>query len=129
MRRRRGVLRVSLTVSRIRELWNAHYDSGHVVIERLAENVSHWPPPRAVAPVAGADRRRTLSVHAQSDVRRFDEHPDRRRGRAQQRLGGFFAVPALLVVHVIAVIPEERYLEETFGAGYADLKRRVRRYL
>jgi protein-S-isoprenylcysteine O-methyltransferase Ste14 len=39
------------------------------------------------------------------------------------------AVPALLLVHLIAVIPEERYLEETFGAGYAELKRRVRRYL
>lgn len=40
-----------------------------------------------------------------------------------------FALPALCAVHVIAVIPEERYLEETFGESYGELKRRVRRYL
>jgi protein-S-isoprenylcysteine O-methyltransferase Ste14 len=39
------------------------------------------------------------------------------------------AAPALLVVHLVAVRPEERYLEETFGEGYAALKKRVRRYL
>jgi protein-S-isoprenylcysteine O-methyltransferase Ste14 len=36
---------------------------------------------------------------------------------------------ALVIVHVIAVRPEERYLEETFGESYVELKRRVRRYL
>jgi protein-S-isoprenylcysteine O-methyltransferase Ste14 len=41
----------------------------------------------------------------------------------------FFAAPALLVVHFIAVRPEERYLAETFGDGFATLKKRVRRYL
>jgi protein-S-isoprenylcysteine O-methyltransferase Ste14 len=40
-----------------------------------------------------------------------------------------FAIPALVVVHFIAVRPEERYLDETFGEGYAALKKRVRRYL
>jgi protein-S-isoprenylcysteine O-methyltransferase Ste14 len=40
-----------------------------------------------------------------------------------------FTAPAFLVVHLIAVRPEERYLEETFGEGYAALKKRVRRYL
>ncbi len=39
------------------------------------------------------------------------------------------AFPALAVVHLIAVRPEEVYLEETFGADYQALKRRVRRYL
>jgi len=41
----------------------------------------------------------------------------------------FLAGAALLVVHLIAVRPEERYLEETFGDGYAALKKQVRRYL
>lgn len=36
---------------------------------------------------------------------------------------------ALLVVHFIAVLPEERYLREKFGAPYEDYLRRVRRYL
>jgi|SRR5579859_5937189 len=40
-----------------------------------------------------------------------------------------FAAAALAVVHVMAVRPEEQYLEETFGADYVALKRRVRRYL
>ena len=40
-----------------------------------------------------------------------------------------FAASALAVVHVMAVRPEEQYLEETFGADYVALKRRVRRYL
>ena len=35
---------------------------------------------------------------------------------------------ALAIVHFTAVLPEERYLEETFGEGYVELKRRVRRY-
>jgi protein-S-isoprenylcysteine O-methyltransferase Ste14 len=36
---------------------------------------------------------------------------------------------ALLVVHVIAVVPEEAYLVERFGADYERYKRGVRRYL
>jgi protein-S-isoprenylcysteine O-methyltransferase Ste14 len=40
-----------------------------------------------------------------------------------------FTAPSLLVVHFMAVVPEERYLEETFGDSYAALKKQVRRYL
>jgi protein-S-isoprenylcysteine O-methyltransferase Ste14 len=40
-----------------------------------------------------------------------------------------FAIPALLIVHVIAVLPEERYLSEKFGESYIAYLRRVRRYL
>ena|SRR5215469_197606 len=40
-----------------------------------------------------------------------------------------FAVPALLAVHFIAVLPEERYLAETFGESYRSFIARVRRYL
>jgi protein-S-isoprenylcysteine O-methyltransferase Ste14 len=40
-----------------------------------------------------------------------------------------FAAPALLVVHFIAVLPEERYLAEKFGEGYRSFLARVRRYL
>ena len=40
-----------------------------------------------------------------------------------------FALPALLVVHAIAVLPEERYLSEKFGDGYRTYLTRVRRYL
>jgi protein-S-isoprenylcysteine O-methyltransferase Ste14 len=40
-----------------------------------------------------------------------------------------FAVPALLIVHVIAVLPEEAYLSEKFGDSYRAYLRRVRRYL
>jgi protein-S-isoprenylcysteine O-methyltransferase Ste14 len=36
---------------------------------------------------------------------------------------------ALLAVHFIAVLPEERYLTQKFGARYEDYLRRVRRYL
>lgn len=39
------------------------------------------------------------------------------------------APPALLVVHRIAVIPEEEYLTEKFGQSYVEYKARVRRYL
>ena len=39
------------------------------------------------------------------------------------------AASGLAVVQVMAVRPEERYLEETFGADYVALKKRVRRYL
>jgi protein-S-isoprenylcysteine O-methyltransferase Ste14 len=39
------------------------------------------------------------------------------------------ALGALLVVHIIAVLPEEKYLEEKFGDGYRDYRSRVRRYL
>lgn len=40
-----------------------------------------------------------------------------------------FAAPALGVVHVIAVRPEERYLSDKFGESYRDYMARVRRYL
>lgn len=36
---------------------------------------------------------------------------------------------ALLIVHFIAVLPEEQYLAQKFGAGYRDYCQRVRRYL
>jgi len=39
------------------------------------------------------------------------------------------ALLALIVVHVTAVLPEERYLEEKFGDDYARFKSSVRRYL
>ena len=40
-----------------------------------------------------------------------------------------FAAPALLVVHFIAVLPEERYLAEKFGESYRSFLAQVRRYL
>ena len=40
-----------------------------------------------------------------------------------------FAAPALLVVHFIAVLPEERYLAAKFGESYRSLFAQVRRYL
>lgn len=40
-----------------------------------------------------------------------------------------FAAPALLIVHFIAVRPEERYLSEKFGESYRVYVARVRRYL
>jgi protein-S-isoprenylcysteine O-methyltransferase Ste14 len=40
-----------------------------------------------------------------------------------------FAAPALLVVHFIAVLPEEHYLAEKFGERYLSFLARVRRYL
>jgi protein-S-isoprenylcysteine O-methyltransferase Ste14 len=40
-----------------------------------------------------------------------------------------FAAPALLTVHLIAVLPEERYLSEKFGEPYRVYLARVRRYL
>jgi protein-S-isoprenylcysteine O-methyltransferase Ste14 len=40
-----------------------------------------------------------------------------------------FAAPALIVVHFIAVLPEERYLAEKFGDSYRSFLARVRRYL
>ena len=39
------------------------------------------------------------------------------------------ALPALLIVHAIAVLPEEEYLSEKFGDGYRTYLTRVRRYL
>lgn len=38
------------------------------------------------------------------------------------------ALPALAIVHVIAVLPEERYLTEKFGDSYRRYMARVRRY-
>jgi protein-S-isoprenylcysteine O-methyltransferase Ste14 len=40
-----------------------------------------------------------------------------------------FAVPALVVVHFVAVRPEERYLSEKFGESYKAYLAQVRRYL
>jgi protein-S-isoprenylcysteine O-methyltransferase Ste14 len=40
-----------------------------------------------------------------------------------------FAVPALLTVHFIAVLPEERYLSKKFGESYKAYRAQVRRYL
>ena len=40
-----------------------------------------------------------------------------------------FAAPALLVVHFIAVLPEERYLTAKFGESYRSFLAQVRRYL
>jgi protein-S-isoprenylcysteine O-methyltransferase Ste14 len=40
-----------------------------------------------------------------------------------------FAIPALLLVHIFAVLPEERYLETKFGQSYRAYRARVRRYL
>jgi protein-S-isoprenylcysteine O-methyltransferase Ste14 len=40
-----------------------------------------------------------------------------------------FAIPSLLVVHFIAVLPEERYLSEKFGESYRSYLERVHRYL
>jgi protein-S-isoprenylcysteine O-methyltransferase Ste14 len=40
-----------------------------------------------------------------------------------------FAAPALLTVHFIAVLPEERYLSEKFGESYKAYLAHVRRYL
>lgn len=39
------------------------------------------------------------------------------------------AALSLVVVHYIAVLPEEAYLDATFGDSYRDFKRKVRRYL
>jgi len=40
-----------------------------------------------------------------------------------------FAAPALLIVHFIAVLPEERYLAGKFGESYRNFLGRVRRYV
>jgi|SRR5712664_412539 len=40
-----------------------------------------------------------------------------------------FVLPAMIIVHVTAVLPEEAYLGEKFGASYQAYKATVRRYL
>ncbi len=40
-----------------------------------------------------------------------------------------FAIPALVTVHFIAVLPEERYLSKKFGESYKAYRAQVRRYL
>lgn len=40
-----------------------------------------------------------------------------------------FAIPALLIVHGIAVLPEERYLTQKFGESYKIYLRQTRRYI
>ena len=40
-----------------------------------------------------------------------------------------FAAPALVTVHFIAVLPEERYLSDRFGQSYTTFLTQVRRYL
>jgi protein-S-isoprenylcysteine O-methyltransferase Ste14 len=40
-----------------------------------------------------------------------------------------FAAPALLIVHLVAVLPEERYLSEKFGESYKAYLAQVRRYI
>ncbi len=40
-----------------------------------------------------------------------------------------FALAALLVIHLVAVLPEERYLADLFGDEYARYRHRVSRYL
>jgi len=40
-----------------------------------------------------------------------------------------FALPALLIVHMSAVLPEEAYLSEKFGDSYRTYLTHVRRYL
>lgn len=48
-------------------------------------------------------------------------------------LGNFWisllAPCALLLVHFIAVLPEEKYLQQKFGSRYQEYRSRVRRYL
>jgi protein-S-isoprenylcysteine O-methyltransferase Ste14 len=39
------------------------------------------------------------------------------------------AAVALLVVHFIAVLPEEKYLNEKFGSNYKEYRTKVRRYI
>jgi protein-S-isoprenylcysteine O-methyltransferase Ste14 len=39
------------------------------------------------------------------------------------------AAVALLIVHFIAVLPEERYLKEKFGSSYEEYRTRVGRYI
>jgi protein-S-isoprenylcysteine O-methyltransferase Ste14 len=38
-------------------------------------------------------------------------------------------LPALIVVHYTAVLPEEKYLSERFGEAYQRYAASVRRYL
>ncbi len=37
--------------------------------------------------------------------------------------------PAIFIVNVLAIIPEEQYLEKKFGQSYRDYRSRVRRWL
>jgi protein-S-isoprenylcysteine O-methyltransferase Ste14 len=38
-------------------------------------------------------------------------------------------VPAIILVNMLAIIPEERFLEDRFGQGFRDYRSRVRRWL
>lgn len=40
-----------------------------------------------------------------------------------------FALPALTIIHFIAVLPEEKYLSDKFGESYQTYLARVRRYI
>lgn len=40
-----------------------------------------------------------------------------------------FTVPVLVIIHIVAVLPEEKYLEEKFGEAYAKYKSSVRRWV
>ncbi len=38
-------------------------------------------------------------------------------------------VPTFLVLHYLIIVPEEHYLQATFGETYTDYQHRVRRWL
>ena len=38
-------------------------------------------------------------------------------------------LPTILLINVLSILPEERFLEERFGESYGEYRRRVRRWL